>query len=315
MQIRPLTMSILVGSAACNARCPFCVSAMTPANGVTPKYEPINYKNWNQACTLAERSGVTTILLTGKGEPTLFPAQISEVLRRLHQYQFPIIEMQTNGIPIHDGIASMIPYEPDATKTTRRPPGKVYDDDLQDWFNLGMRTIAISNVGIDPELNRKIYLPYKGKYIDLAATIARIHSFGFSVRLATVMIKGGVDSVDAVEKLVQFAKEHKVEQLSLRPVTKPGEASSDEGKVILGWVDQNYVTETQVLRIKDYVEKTGHRLMELPHGAVVYDLHGQNICLTNCLTTNTDPNSIRQLIYFNDGHLRYSWEYPGAIIL
>jgi hypothetical protein len=55
--------------------------------------------------------------------------------------------------------------------------------------------------------------------------------------------------------------------------------------------------------------------MELVHGAIVYDLHGQNICLTNALTIEPRSDEIRQLIFFPDGHLRYDWQYKGAIIL
>ena len=29
----------------------------------------------------------------------------------------------------------------------------------------------------------------------------------------------------------------------------------------------------------------------------------------------TNPDEVRQLIFFPDGHLRYSWVYDGAIIL
>ena len=289
------TMSVLVGSSACNARCPFCISGMTPANGVTAKYEPINYKNWQQACRLAQLSGVTTILLTGKGEPTLFPAQVTEVLQKLAPFDFPIVEMQTNAIPIAEG--------------------KVDRDTLELWFSWGLRTIAISNVGVNPELNHQVYLPYKSKYIDLAATVKLLHEVGFSVRLATVMIKGGIDHPVPLQKLLAFAKENSVEQLSIRPVTKPDEAATAEGRTILGWVNDNYVTEGQILGIKQWVQENGTLLMTLPHGAEVYDVGGQNLCLTNCLTVDRDPNAMRQIIYFPDGAVRYSWEFSGARLI
>src|ERR1035437_8041677 len=90
------TLSVLAGSTACNARCNFCISRMTPPNGITSK--PIlNTDNLEIACRLAEKCGVTTALITGKGEPTLCPPHIDTYLAYLQRY-FPIIELQTNGI-------------------------------------------------------------------------------------------------------------------------------------------------------------------------------------------------------------------------
>ena len=64
-----------------------------------------------------------------------------------------------------------------------------------------------------------------------------------------------------------------------------------------------------------YLDANGKHLLNLVHGAKVYDVNGQNVCLTNALTINTNQDEIRQLIYFPDGHLRYDWQYEGAIIL
>jgi hypothetical protein len=49
----------------------------------------------------------------------------------------------------------------------------------------------------------------------------------------------------------------------------------------------------------------------------VFDYKGQNVCLSNCLTHEpyTDKSVMRNLIFFPDGHLRYDWEYQGAILL
>lgn len=302
MQIKPQTMSIVVGSAACNARCPFCVSKQTPLNGMDNKAEDIDYRNWDQACQLAKDSGVTTILLTGKGEPTLFPNQIVEVLQHLEPYKFPIIELQTNATQIADGT--------------------INDVRLREWHRLGLRMIAISNVGIDPELNRQIYLPHKKEYIDLAATITRLHRLGFSVRLATVMIKGGIDTPEAVQRLMNFAANNNVEQTTIRPVTRAADNPREKRLKVVAeahdaqeWVNENGITESDVLRIHEWIAKSGTLLRRLPHGAEVYDYDGQNICLTNCLTREPEHPEIRQLIYMPDGHIRYDWEKSGAVIL
>ena len=123
--MRIQTFSIIAGSEACNARCPFCISKMTPPCGVELKQPQVNWRNFGVACELAKQSGVTTAMFTGKGEPTLFPEQISEYLERMAVYEFPLIEMQTNGIRLAE--------EPEQ-----------YKEHLGHWHDDGMTTIAIS---------------------------------------------------------------------------------------------------------------------------------------------------------------------------
>ena len=88
------TMSVVCGTTACNARCPFCVSKTTPDAGLS---ESVNWRNLDICCRLAEKSGVTTALITVKGEPTLYPDLLGAYIPTLAKH-FPIVEMQTNGM-------------------------------------------------------------------------------------------------------------------------------------------------------------------------------------------------------------------------
>lgn len=296
MNIKPFTLSVVVGSSACNARCPFCVSKMTVTNNVDHKPDPINWKNWDQTMKICEASGVSTILITSKGEPTLFPDQLRGALDRISQYNIPIVELQTNATKIADGTITR--------------------EMLEDWFDLGLRIISISNVGPNVDLNREIYLPYKKQYIDLENVMAVLHDVGFTVRLATVMIKGGVDSIKAMREVIDWAKKLKAEQLTLRPVETPNNRQeNDTSTLAYDWSIQNRPEDEDLEHMYELVDRAGTKLLDLPHGASIYDVKGQNVCITNSLTESTNPDTIRQLIYFPDGHLRYSWQYEGAILL
>jgi len=55
--------------------------------------------------------------------------------------------------------------------------------------------------------------------------------------------------------------------------------------------------------------------MTLSHGATVFDLKGQNLCLNHCLSVQPEAEEMRNLIFFPNGRLGYYWQYPGAIIL
>jgi molybdenum cofactor biosynthesis enzyme MoaA len=287
------TFSILAGSEACNARCPFCISKMTPPLNVPLKEPDVNWRNFRIACNLALRCGVTTVMFTGKGEPTLFPDQITKYLNALQEFRFPIIELQSNGI--------LFVEQRDR-----------YSDYLQAWYELGITTIAISVVHYLPEKNHLIYLPHRDRYLDLPALIQMLHDHKFSVRLATIMANGFIDDRQDLQELVTFAKEHQVEQLTVRPINRPANSRNQE---VYDWTAQHYLQAEQLSDIRDFLEGNGQLLMTLAHGAQVYDLEGQNVCLTDSLTLRATSDSLRQLIFFPDGHLRYDWQYSGAILL
>jgi sulfatase maturation enzyme AslB (radical SAM superfamily) len=98
------TLSLVVGNEICNARCPFCISKMTPTIDLTRKEPGINWQRFSHAVALAREGNASSVMLTGKGEPTLFPQQISQYLEHLREiegdkgYEFPAKELQTNGI-------------------------------------------------------------------------------------------------------------------------------------------------------------------------------------------------------------------------
>ena len=287
------TFSILAGSTACNARCSFCVSKMTPSQGVTLREPEVNWRNFDVAARLAQKGGAYTAMITSKGEPTLFPDQVSKYLDALRQYDFPVIELQTNGIALYEQTDKYTPY-------------------LQAWYDKGLTTVAVSIVHYDAEKNREIYSPHKSSYIDLESLISRLHEIGYSVRLAGIMARGYIEDAEGLERLIGYAREHKVEQLTVRPVNAPAESLDAD---VAAWSREHMLTDDQLGGIERYLEKHGTQLMTMTHGATVYDVDGQNVCLANSLTLDAKPEEIRQIIFFPDGHVRYDWQYPGAVIV
>ena len=288
--MRAQSMSILTGNARCNASCPFCISRMTPKQGVCKDAPLVNWRNFDKACRLAELLGTTSVLLTGKGEPTLFPDQITHFLVQLDEYNFPIIELQTNGLLFEDD---------------------KYDDYLKEWYDRGLTFIALSVVHYDYKVNKSVYTP-NGKYMDLEKVIEKLHRFGFSVRLSCTMIKGGIDSFMSFKNMVAKSHEWEVEQLSIRKLSYP-DVSEDAG--VLKWCAMNEVSEAQHVEIEQYLESQGTKLMTFEWGATVYDLNDQNVAITNALTFNQEKDDLRQLIFFPDGRLRYDWQRKGAILI
>ena len=58
------TFTIVAGSAACNAKCPYCVSKMT-GKELGMKEPEVNWRNFDKACRLAQVNQVSTVLFTG----------------------------------------------------------------------------------------------------------------------------------------------------------------------------------------------------------------------------------------------------------
>lgn len=295
--MRISTMSVVIGGTICNASCPFCVARMTPEVGVPKRAPKADWSNFPASIRYAEQAGASTILITGKGEPTLNPEDITVCLIKLRNSTVPFRELQTNGIVI----AQQSKWERDSA----------WAETLQHWRELGLNNIALSIVSYDDTKNKLIYTP-KGEYPALREMISFLRSFGFGVRLSCIMTKGNTDSLAEVQKLIEFAKANDAFQITLIPVTAPGESGDPEA---YRYVKENNVDDL-TKKLKGNFDLNGHLLLEMPHGAAVYDYQGQNVCLSNCLTHSTNPNTIRQLIYFShDGSLRYSWEFEGARIL
>lgn len=289
------TFTVVAGTKACNANCPYCISKMTPEIGMTTK-DDINWRNFDVACKFAMQNNVSTVLITGKGEPTLYPHQLTRYIDQLANYDFPFIELQTNGIKLyeeaHDCDTDIANY-------------------LDTWYATGLTTIALSVVHYDNEKNAKILSPELEKY-KLEDLIKTLHDFGFSIRLTVMLLRGYIDCHKQVGHLINFAKENKVEQVSIRNLGHP---HISHNKDVLEWTSTHKLTKNQMRSIETSLNSVGSKIMTLSHGAVVYDVDGQNICLTDCLTIDKNSEDIRQLIFFPDGHLRYDWQYEGAIIL
>jgi len=124
--------------------------------------------------------------------------------------------------------------------------------------------------------------------------------------------EGGVDTPEKLQKTIDFCKLHNVDQLTIRPLRRPVRTDSVKGS---SWVANNGITEEALKVLQEWTESRGTKLRTLSHGATVYDLQGQNVCVADCLTVEAESDEIRTLIYFRSGLLKYDWQYGGAVLL
>ena len=181
-----------------------------------------------------------------------------------------------------------------------------YDKNLHDWYNVGLTTICLSAVHYLKERNEEIY----GKdYCDIKELVSKLHKMGFTVRLSVMLLKGFIDSVEKFQGLAQFCHTDKIAQLTIRPIDGPSKGCKQ-----FDFVDKHTLYD-EWDDIKSYVDRKATLILNLAHGAKVYDLYGQNVCLGTCMTKDDTEDSMRQLIFFPNGELRYNWTYNASVLL
>jgi uncharacterized Fe-S cluster-containing radical SAM superfamily enzyme len=257
---------------------------MTPTSGMRSRLEPFDQSALAEVARFAANHGVDQVMLTGKGEPTLWPAEIDACLSTIEPFNFPHVDLQTNGILIANGV--------------------IAPDVLSRWRDRGLGLASISLVHYDPVRNREVYLPYRERYPSLASIVDPIHAAGLAVRLALVMVAGYIEDAPAFADFLSVAKSLGVEQVTARPVNRPSISRSDS---IGAYVDGHTVSAAGLTRIATYL--SGSRVVShLPGNGIVYDVNGISVCLATSLTHEGPGEVHRQLIAYPDGSVATSWE-------
>ena len=281
------TFSIVVGDQRCNADCPFCISKMT-ASEFSP-FTNFDEGRFERCCRIVEqmKDGLLTVLLTGQGEPLLFPEQITRYLNCIHN-RFPLIELQTNGMLVEKNL-----------------------DNLRRWRDQGITLVCLSIADRNSELSNDI-MGIKDNSYNFWHTAKQLMDAGFNVRLNCTMTKAGTYKPEDCESIIIRANNAGILQTTFREVEMPQRSVCSK---TAAWVNANKV-EGAAKRLHHYLALNGAvELLRLPHGGKVFDYQGQNTAIGNCLTDTTDPDDIRALIFFPDGRLSYSWQYPAARLL
>ncbi len=296
-------MSLVIGTRKCNARCPFCVSQQTGFDKISRGRERnINFINLEEACVMCGTASPPTLLMTGKGEPTLYPDEITRYLEWFREKPFAPKELQTNALAIGR-----------LAETGQSGVDGLDEETLRHWRSLRLGVVALSTVGIHDAANAAVYHP---DYPSLVDTIAYLRGFGFTVRLCVMMMRGEgcVADIDGLEEVVEFCRAHDVGQLTARPITAADNGGESRAA---RFVREHGVSPDAPRELYEAVEARAQALYPLAHGAMVFDWNGQNVCLSNCLTSDMQsaPGDHRSLIFFSNGMITTSWDHAEAAAL
>lgn len=280
------TISLVAGEGQCPRHCPYCVSRMTGKAEFSNMPIDLSEKV-ARALRLAELSGVSTALITGKGEPLYGEKSLSHVsqyLSLLPKFHIPFVEIQTSGYGLDE-------------KTVR------------ELAVCGVTTVAISCVSDSLNRNRDVYGP---EYEDPFEIANLIHKYGMMARLSCTMCAVYMESWESMSHLIQSCKISGIEQVSFVPVTIPAESKSEAAAK---WARKNRISDAQLKKLYGQVRKAGTRLMTLMHGGEVYDVDGVSVCIRYCLTEDAETSALRQVIVYPNGETRYSWTSDAARLI
>lgn len=301
---KALVYTVVAGDRSCPNNCDICISKMTPSCGIDFKLPVVDWEVFDKATDIAINYGTKYFLITSKGEATLHPSQVTEFLHRVEKKPFVRIELQTEGSTIANG-------------------GYLYDEFLKVWKNNGLDLIAISIYHYEDAINHKFFNS-KNKMYSLEKLIQKIRSNGMEVRLSCVMLKGAIDSMLEVSKLIAFCKKNKVFQLTLRTADSPKNALNKE---VANFIKNNRTSNEFTDEIINFLDNNGTLCEVLPHGSLVYEIDGQNVAISTGLSSKFKKDTkfnklyssndvIRQLIFLPPAILTNSWEniYGGRIL-
>ena len=283
-------LSICIPNKKCDKNCPYCISKMT-GQGAEENQE-IFYSNLQKAKRMAELCGVTSIIVTGKGEPLLDMGSLLKI-GEVFGKDFPL-EVQTNGVRLSQFNVR---------------------NNLKELQKFGYNTIAIS-IDSPLQMNNMMYLTKAIKKLNLGFTIR------FTINLTNEMLQRikycsiqqtGERAINYfLKELGSKEKEFGVDQVSFREITIPNRPlDNEESKEAVEWINNNVDLESIKIFKKDLnslISRSGVFVRKLPFGASIYMINGISVThFDYCIQESSYDEDIRSLIYWEDGHMSSSW--------
>lgn len=265
-------LTISVPNAGCDKNCPYCVSRMT---GYVANDYPKMIRNAGKVIHVARAAEVTSVLFTGKGEPTLAYRELIELARFFRSWP---LELQTNGVRLAAGSDSL----------------------LSELYDAGFDVIAVS-VDRTAELEA-----YRGLF-------ARIRRAGLLARITVNItdLLGGI----AFSGLLDYCRATGISQLTLRRVITPeNPKDAPTAQWIAGHAHESDY-RSLMEEAKRFVSERGRLIRTLNHGVEVYDCDGVSFSYSDyCIQERSLGDNVRSLVFLEDGHLYTSWNSPASIL-
>ncbi len=273
MRAQNLAVSIPPGKPLCDKNCEYCVSRMT---GYMKTNRGLIASNLPKVKELAHVGQVTSVLFTGKGEPTL---NESDLFWLMEEFKHLPLGLQTNGLKLSKDFSL-----------------------LERLAAAGLNTLAVSIDDLE-------------QFVNYYEMFARSKELGLLTRV-TLNITNKLPENISFKWLVEVCRNNFVDQLMLRNVVVPNNVPLDipTAKWISKNVDPTMYPRLQA-ELKKTCEKKGMLLRKLSFGSLVYDYRGVSVTYSDyCVQDDNDGEDIRSLIFMEDGHCYTSWNSKASIL-
>ena len=249
--LTPRSISILPIASGCQARCQFCFSKASVS--VEQRNATLDIHTIRTSLVKARDSGAERAVITGGGEPTLYPKDdLLKIIRLAADYFPKKVVLITNGY-----VLAQLP-EPQRVSL------------LQDMQAHGLTTIAFSHHHWQPEINQSIM----NLMIDLTAVLRQFasHSGLHSLRprLICVLQKNGVATSDDIHRYLLWAASIGVKEVCFKELY----VSTSQESVYYTKNSNEWSLENQIpLRhLLDYfIHNNWSKVATLPWGAPIYE--------------------------------------------
>jgi len=277
--MRAQNLTISMPYMGCDKNCPYCVSKIT---GGIQTNRDLMFRNANKTLNFARAAQVTSVMLTGKGEPFLNYGDVLHFTRMFSE--FPM-EIQTNGLWLSQRLS---------------------DYTMRNLYEAGMNVIAVS-----------IDNPHIAQCAKVGDIVREAHKYGMLVRVTFNVTKllNCEEYPATFESLISICHNWGVNQMTCRNIVSPNHTEeTKQSKWIKEFVDVGMYD-----RIRDQMDKAckskGFLVRVLPHGSKVYDYEGIAVSYSDyCIQDSNNTDDIRSLIYQEDGHLYTSWNSNASIL-
>ena len=284
------TLSFMVGGEECQASCPCCIAKLTRGGCGNWNRCPTWYRNLSLVFKTADRFNVHTVMITGKGEPTLHMDDVRDVVSRSRGLGF-ITELQTNGFIFSE------------------------DKDSVDGLSAdGLNTVAISRMSIDDARNRSLMGEGSPNLKDIVKSFM---DKGINVRLTYVGFQGENDTTQKIIETCKKAADFGVSQVTIRKMGKidlKNSRKTNRARDVIKFTDKNFIQDNEWMSVVNELRSSYKIGRTLDWGSVSWMIEGVECMVTDCLSLPGTSGAIRYLIYRPDGHLSYSWEYENSLI-
>lgn len=276
------SVSVLVGSNACNAHCSFCAGKYLRPDAGQDGDVP---RNLEAALRLCSKYGGWSVSITSSGEPTLSPNSVTNTLQTMKDLRsegvsFPFVNLFTNGISLGD--STFLP-------------------NLYQWKLLGLTAVAVSVHSIDLQEQAAAY--GIKEYPAWKTIFDHIRQAGLTPRVTLLLRKGGIDNA----KKFKAAVDYMFFECGIDMITSWPLANADGSSA-------NFTpTWWQMMGIRWWIQRNSKRVLGHAWGGGVHDYQGKSLRMTSYVSKHK-PNAkfIRQLVVFQDGRVAYSWFQKGA---